>query len=132
LTSEQIMTFPAVDPFKYLEFACEISSRTETEVRRTAGDRAYYAAFLFARDQLKEKGYMTPYNHEGDKKQVTEVLKRLKLSVGMDEFRLQEHRTRVTYHTWRVEYPSLEWMIDTAQKIINYVKALPVNPNIKN
>ena len=126
------MTFPAIDPFKYLEFACEISSRTETEVRRTAGDRAYYAAFLFARDQLAAKRYITPYNNERDKKYVTEELKRLKFSIGSQEFRLQEHRTKVTYHTCQVGYPSLNWMIDTAQKIINYVKALPVNPNIKS
>lgn len=126
------MTFPAVDPLKYLEFSCEISSRTEPEVRRTAGDRAYYAAFLFARDQLATKGYITPHYHEGDKKYVTEELKRLKYSIGSQEFRLQEHRTKVTYRTRSVGYPSLEWMIDTAQKIINYVKALPVNPNIKS
>ena len=117
--------FKAVDPSKYLDFAREISIRTETEAKRTAADRAYYAAFLFSRDQLAIKGYITPYYHERDKQYVSETLKGLRTSIGMDEFRLREHRTKVTYHTSNVGYPSLEWMINTAQKIIDYIKTLP-------
>ena len=118
--------FKAIDPLKYLDFAREIATRTEVEARRSAADRAYYAAFLFSRDQLAIKGYITPHYHEEDKKYISETLKRLRTSIGNDEFRLREHRTKVTYHTWDVGYPSLDWMINTAQEIIDYVKALPL------
>ena len=117
--------FPAVDPVKYLEFAHEISSRPETEAKRTAADRAYYAAFLFSRDQLASKGYITPYYKEEDKRYVSQELKRLKFSIGNSENLLRRRRTTITYDTRDVEGPSLNWMLQTAEKIIDYVKALP-------
>jgi hypothetical protein len=126
------MTFPTVDPLKYLEFAREVSSRTETEARRTAGDRAYYAAFLFARDQLALKRYIEPLYREQDKHDVSRKLKELKFGIGNSVHLLRQRRTRVTYDTREVVSSSLGWMIDTAQKIIDYVKSLPVNPNIKS
>lgn len=119
--------FPAVDPIKYLEFAREISSRHETEVKRTAADRAYYAAFLFSRDQLASKGYITPYYREEDKHYVSRELKRLRFSIGNSENLLRTRRTIITYDTRDVSHPSLNWMLDTAQKIIDYVKVLPTN-----
>ena len=117
--------FLAVDPVKYLEFACEISSRPETEAKRTAADRAYYAAFLFSRDQLASKGYITPYYKEEDKRYVSQELKRLEFSIGNSENLLRRRRTTITYDTRDVEGPSLDWMLQTAEKIIDYVKALP-------
>ena len=117
--------FPAVKADKYLEFAKEISSRQETEVKRTAADRAYYAAFLFSRDQLASKGYVTPYYREEDKRYVSRELKRLKFSIGNSENLLRTRRTEITYDTRDIRTPSLDWMIDTAQKIIDYVEALP-------
>ena len=117
--------FPAVEPCKYLEFAREISSRPETEAKRTAADRAYYAAFLFSRDQLASKGYITPYYWEEDNRYVSQELKRLKFSIGNSENLLRTRRTEITYDTRDINAPSLEWMLDTAQKIIDYVKVLP-------
>jgi len=117
--------FPAVEPVKYLEFAREISSRIETEAKRTAADRAYYSAFLFSRDQLAIKGYITPYYREQDKHDVSRKLKELKYGIGNAEHLLRSRRTKITYDTRDISNPSLDWMIDTAQKIIDYVKALP-------
>jgi len=117
--------FLAVNPVKYLEFAYEISSRPETEAKRTAADRAYYAAFLFSRDQLASKGYITPYYKEEDKRYVSQELKRLKFSIGNSENLLRRRRTTITYDTRDGEGPSLDWMLQTAEKIIDYVKALP-------
>lgn len=127
-----MMKFPAVDPLKYLDLARDMSTKPGSEARRTAGDRAYYAAFLFSRDQLASKGYIIPVYREQDKHDVPSKLKELKYGIGNSVLLLRTHRTKVTYHTWSVGYPSLEWMIDTAQKIIDYVRTLPVNPNIKS
>lgn len=126
------MKFPAVNPLKYLDLARDMSSKPESEVRRTAGDRAYYAAFLFARDQLASKGYIVPFNGEQDKHDVSRILKGLEFGIGNSEFLLRKSRTKITYNTRDVDSQSLDWMISTAQKIINYVRALPVNPNIKS
>ncbi len=79
MISEQIMKFPAVDPLKYLDLAKDMSSKPESEVRRTAGDRAYYAAFLFTRDQLASKGYIVPFNWERDKHDVSRILKKFRI-----------------------------------------------------
>jgi len=126
------MAFTAVDPLKYLDLARELSTKTESEVRRTAADRAYYAAFLFSRDQLALKDYIVPFYREQDKYDVSRKLKELKYGIGNSEHLLRTRRTKITYDTRDVGSPSLDWMIDTAQKIINYVKALAVNPTIKN
>ena len=120
--------FPAIDPSKYLDFAQEIASRSEPEVIRTVADRAYYSAFLFCRDQLAEKGYITPYYNTEDHRYVPAKLKELLGSFGNDENRLRTHRNRVTYDTREVtDSPSIDWMIETARKIIERVKTLPVS-----
>jgi len=127
LTSKQKPVFSALDPCKYLDFAKEIASRPETQARRTAADRAYYAAFLFSRDQLEMKGYMTRYGYAEDHRYVTQKLRELLGFLGNEEFRMRTHRNNVTYETGDVGPPPLAWMLDTAEKIIESVKKLPAS-----
>lgn len=99
--------------------------------KRTAGDRAYYAAFLVSRNLLKEKGYATPYGTTEDYKYITETLKRSGVlgSFGNEEFRLRNTRNVVTYDTDNITSQQnarpLDWMITTSEKIINQIKQLP-------
>lgn len=127
MTSRQKPVFPAIDPCKYLDLAREIACRPETQARRTAADRAYYATFLFSRDQLEMKGYMTRYGYTEDHRYVTQTLKELLGFLGNEEFRMRTHRNNVTYETGDVGNPSLDWMLKTAEKIIESVKKLPTS-----
>ncbi|MBI2909690.1 MAG: hypothetical protein HYX92_18780 [Chloroflexi bacterium] len=117
--------FSALDPAAYLDLANELASRPEAEAKRTAADRAYYAAFLFSRDQLAAKGYLVPYYSLEDHRYVAECLRELLGAVGNDENRLRQRRNTVTYDTRDLSSPSLQWMINTAQKITELVKELP-------
>ena len=125
--------YEALDAETYLELAEELSSKPQSTARRTAADRAYYAAFLASRDLLATKGYITPYYSLDDHKYVAENLKRSDIlgSLGNGENRLRRAWNLVTYDTRDIStqyaYP-LKWMLDTAGKIIDRVKALPPNP----
>lgn len=127
MTSRQKPVFPAIDPSKYLDLAKEIACRPETQARRTAADRAYYATFLFSRNQLEMKGYMTRYGYVEDHPYVTQKLKELLGFLGNEEFRMRRHRNKLTYETGDVGRPSLDWMLTTAEKIIESVKKLPAS-----
>ncbi|GAH34717.1 unnamed protein product [marine sediment metagenome] len=131
MISRQRPVFPAFDPADYIELADELASRPEQATKRTAADRAYYAAFLISREQLTAKGYIIPHYGSQDHEDVTETLKRKDLlgTYGNQEFRLRKARNRVTYDirdlTYSQEQPSLKWMIATAKEIINRVLKIP-------
>jgi hypothetical protein len=128
--------YPMLDPTAYLKLAEEVSSNSETAARRTAADRAYFAAFLVSRDLLAEKGYMLPHYSDEDHKDVVDVLKDMQVlgAFGNEENRLRMARNCVTYDTRDLDSSmlrnvrSLEWMLYTAREIIKRVKALPENP----
>lgn len=126
MISRSSQKFSALDPIKYLDLANELALRSEAEAIRTAADRSYYATFLFCRDQLATKGYLIPSYAIEDHQDVSEVLKQVLKSRGNDEFRLRNQRNRVTYDTREVDYPSCQWMINTATTIIKLVEALPI------
>ena len=126
MISRSSQKFSAVYPIKYLDLANELALRSEAEAIRTAADRSYYATFLFCRDQLATKGYLTPSYSTDDHQDVSEVLKQVLKSRGNQEFRLRQQRNRVTYDTREVDYPSCQWMINTATEIIKLVEALPI------
>ena len=126
MISRSSQKFSALDPIKYLDLANELALRSEAEAIRTAADRSYYATFLFCRDQLATKGYLTPSYSTDDHQDVSEVLKQVLKSRGNQEFRLRQQRNRVTYDTREVDYPSCQWMINTATEIIKLVEALPI------
>lgn len=125
--------YESVDPETYLGLAKELASKLEVAAKRTAADRAYYAAFLTSRDLLAKKGYITPYNNSQDHKYVEETLKRSDIlgACGNDENRLRRARNIATYDTrgitpdiQRYARP-LAWMLRTAEEIINKIRELP-------
>jgi hypothetical protein len=134
--SEQL--YEALNPKTYLELATELSSKTQSAAKRTAADRAYYAAFLSSRDILAEKGYITPYYNLDDHKYVAENLKDKNVlrTLGNDENRLRLARNLITYDTCDISSAkqhacSLDWMLKIARAIIEGVEALPPNPQTR-
>lgn len=127
MTSRQKPVFTALNPADYIGLAEELASRPEQTAKRTAADRAYYAVFLFSRDQLEMKGYLTRYGYTEDHPYVTQKLRELLGFLGNEEFRMRRHRNKVTYETGDVGKPSLNWMLKTAEKIIDSVKKLPTS-----
>lgn len=130
--------YGAFNPKTYLEIATELSSKTEAAAKRTAADRAYYAAFLSSRDILAEKGYIIPHYDSDDHRYVAENLKDRSVlgALGNDESRLRRARNLITYDTRDIsstkeDARSLDWMLETARIIIERVEALPPNPRIK-
>lgn len=125
--------YESVDPETYLELAKELSSKSQVAARRTAADRAYYAAFLASRDLLAEKDYITPYGDERDHQYVNEALKRKDIlgSFGNEGLRLRRARNVATYDTRDITMRTqqyarpLNWMLNTARTLIDKVKKLP-------
>ena len=116
--------FTNIDPHGYLDLAKTLATEGTPASQRSAGDRAYYAAFLTSRDVLFDKGYITPYFNFDDHQFVTERLKSLFGSIGNDEQRLRTARNKVTYDTRAVSHRPLNWMISTAENIIRFVDEL--------
>lgn len=129
MTSRRESLFKELNPVTYIALADELASKPESAARRTAADRAYFAAFLTSREQLMSKGYITPYYSSDDHKYVAENLKILLGSFGNEENRLRTARNQVTYDTRELYenqgQPSLKWMVDTAKEIIERVNKLP-------
>ena len=131
MTSNPSPEYPALDPAGYLDLAKKLMLEPEEAARRTAADRAYYAAFLTSLNELEEKGYLTPYRDERDHRYVSETLKRRDVlgTRGNDEFLLRLSRNRVTYDTRGLAIgravKRLQWMLDTAEDIIQAVRRLP-------
>lgn len=130
------LLYHRVDPKKYLELAEELATESDDAARRSAADRAYYAAFLTCRDVLAEKNYLTPYYSSDDHRYIAEKLRSPKLLgiYGNNESLLRKARDSITYDTRELaanheKAKRLEWMIKTAREIIDKVQALPVNPD---
>jgi len=134
--SEQL--YEALNPKTYLELATELSLKTQAAAKRTAADRAYYAAFLSSRDLLATKGYIMPYYDAKDHEDVAEKLKDRNVlgAFGNEENRLRRARNLITYDTRDISSAkqhacSLKWMLETARTIIERVEALPPNPQTR-
>ena len=129
MTSKRLPTYSAIDPCDYLSLAKELSRRTEATCHRTAADRAYYAAFLTSRDELERKGYATPYGSTEDHQYIPRVLKRRDVlgAFGNEEDRMRRSRNCVAYDTadtHSTDAKPVDWMIRTAEEIIQRVQAL--------
>jgi hypothetical protein len=123
--SRQFNNCPAVNPERYLDLARELAGNPSPEYIRSAGDRAYYAAFLFCRDELAKKGYITPFYSTEDHNYVSRSLQQLFGRGLFSEFELRYQRNRINYDTRNLHGVSIPWMLKTAQDIIERVKALP-------
>jgi hypothetical protein len=124
--------YETIDPESYLVLAKELAMTSTPAARRTSADRAYYAAFLFSRDQLEAKGYITPYYDIGDHQYVATALKVHIGALGNDENRLRLARNKITYDTRSLPQGgdgvrTLDWMTRTASQIIERVRRLPQN-----
>ena len=125
--------YESVDPEAYLGLAKELASKSEAAAKRTAADRAYYAAFLVSRNTLADKDYVTPYGTERDHQYINEALRRTDIlgSFGNEGLRLRRARNVATYDTREItnqmqQYArSVDWMLRTAEAIINKVQELP-------
>jgi hypothetical protein len=126
--------YPKLNPATYIELADQLSARNESSAKRTAADRAYFAAFLSSRDRLLEKGYLEPYGNLEDHGYISRVLKSEHAlgAFGNEENRLRRARNRITYDTGdlylKPPVRKLNWMLETAKEIIKRVEELPVNP----
>ncbi len=120
---------PPISPENYLEQARELFKNPTVENLRSAGDRAYYAAFLFCRDELSKKGYMTPYYSFEDHKYVERRLNEIFGGRDNIEKRVHVFRNYLTYDTRSLNGISIIWMIKAAAELIARIKALPPNKN---
>jgi len=127
--------YRAVNPKTYLELADRLSSEPHETSKRTAADRAYYAAFLMSRDILATKGYITPYYSSEDHRYVAVTLKRQDIlgSLGNDEARIRRARNLIMYDTRDInreqqDARSLKWILDTTKRIVERVENLPIKP----
>lgn len=123
--------FAAVDPAAYLSLAIEWTQSTDTATSRSAVDRAYYAAFLTARDQLSAKGYgpfsAGPQAHI----QVAKALSDIKADVGERLISLRRARNRLNYQTGSVNLPrsqSMQSLMQFARVVIEAAQSLPGPP----
>jgi uncharacterized protein (UPF0332 family) len=129
LTSRPPRELAAINPRSYLDLAVELAGRPESHLVLTAGDRAYYAAFLSSRNLLAEKGYAPFYEGVTAHANVTQALRtHLSDGIGNEENRLRRARNQLTYNTGAVPMSrgrSIQWMIRTAREIIDAVSDLP-------
>ena len=123
--------FYPVAPYAYLSLAIEWTHSTDVATLRSAVDRAYYAAFLTARDQLSAKGYgrfsAGPQAH----RQVAKALSTIKADVRERLISLRRARNRLNYQTGSVNLPrsqSLQSLMLFARVVIEAAQALPEPP----
>ena len=119
-----------MDPSSYLELANDLARGASPASLRSAGDRAYYAAFLFARDRLYQKNYSPFFTGPGAHRDVKNALLAILPQVGHMEDNLRRARNVITYETSMTRLrsgQSIPWMLGVSGDIIEAVRALPEN-----
>lgn len=124
-----MMAAARLNPLELLNLARELARRPDAAAVRTACDRAYYAAFLFCRDQLKAMGIVEPTGRSADHGLMVRSLRRLPKGRGPgDELdRLRTQRNQYTYNTGSLSTSAVatpQWMLSTAEDIIGFVQQL--------
>ena len=128
MTLRGIRRFQRVEPDGYLALSRRLAALGDAVSFRSAVDRAYYAAFLMAREELSGKGY-GPFSSSS--RAHTEALEALHQLSGPASRRLRilrQARNRLTYRIEAVDAPggqSLGELLDLAQGVIVAVIALP-------
>ena len=128
MTSRQSNAFPPTEPLALLEVAAELAGRERPAFLRSSGDRAYYAAFLHSRDQLTRRNYAQFAHRRSIHGQVIQALTRIDRRMGRLLDELRAARNRLTYETGLVTLRAnrtLQWMLDAARSLINFVNSLP-------
>ena len=109
------------------------SMRGRLSLLRNALSIVIHCSFLASRDLLAEKDYITPYGDERDHQYINEALKRKDIlgSSGNDASMLRRARNVATYDTQDITTKTqqyarpLNWILSTAETIIDKVKQLP-------
>ena len=130
MVSRVIRRFDAIAPSEYLALAAEMAASSSVASRRSAIDRAYYAAFLATRDELISKGYISAIQSSRAHRQVAEALLRITRDAGEMLVDLRYARNRLTYETGLLTLPrrqSLQSLLESARAVIEAVRALPQN-----
>ena len=131
MSSSAIRSFGPIDPESYLHTAISWSLSSDEAVRRSAVDRAYYAAFLTARNELTDKGYIVAEQGPVAHILVGNSLTRLTGIPGRILRALRRTRNRVTYQTDEVSLPqnmTVEQLLGWAKTVIEAAQALPQSP----
>lgn len=117
--------YKAINPVDYLSYAETLISDDQTCCQRTAADRAYYAAFLFWRNELATK-YPELRSVTGAKIHKI-VCEKLKIEIGSlaNDLRiLRDARNEATYNTDLICLSDtgrachINYMISVAKKLI--------------
>ena len=127
-STSSIRSFEPFAPDAYLELSSDLSRQPNEPARRSAIDRAYYAAFLTARNELDSKGYLNPGRGPQTHAQVILALTRADRNSGRTLKSLRMARNRLTYQTGRVALPygmTIPTALDSARIVIEAVRALP-------
>lgn len=130
MSSRAIRRFNSVAPTDYLALSVALASSTDEASRRSAVDRAYYAAFLATRDELAIKGYINVARNSNTHAQVADALRGIDKNANEMLFDLRRARNRLTYRTESATLPrgqSIPELLDSARAVIEAVRALPQN-----
>lgn len=122
--------FRPLSPDAYLTLAVELSQSPSEASRRSAVDRAYYAAFLATRNELHRKGYLTAGRGPQIHTQVISAFTNLNKNAGSQLRNLRLARNRLTYQTGRATLPygmTTETILNSARTIIQAARTLPPN-----
>ena len=128
MPSSATRNFRPVETDVYLQLAIEWAQSDNEAILRTAVDRAYYAAFLTARDQLVAKGYGEFAASSRAHGQVGDALSEVRSQHGEMLRILRRARNRLTYETDATRLPrrqTRQALLDLAREIIAAVEALP-------
>ena len=130
MSSRATRSFQPVAPESYLDLAIELSGDSGEASRRSSIDRAYYAAFLAARDELTHKGYTSVVQGPDTHIQVALALTTVDSNHGRRLRFIRRARNRLTYETGSVSFPngpSIGTVLDSARLVIDAVRVLPQN-----
>ena len=128
MASRQSSVFSPLVTETLLDLADELAHRPTPASLRSAADRAYYAAYLTARDQLARKNYARFNPGASAHMRVGQALRAINIDIGNLLSELRFTRNTLTYDTGYVALEggrTVEWMLDAARTIISYVNALP-------
>lgn len=126
-----IRNFEAVAPVSYFTQALELAENSDPAALRSAVDRAYYAAFLTARDEMSGKLYGSFVAGSAAHTQVSKALYNLDEDAGEKLIALRRVRNRLTYQTDQYTLArgqSLSDLLEAARSVIETVGSLPANP----
>ena len=102
MVSSRPDSFIPIDPATLLDLAIELAGQRTPAALRTAGDRAYYAAFLTSRDQLARKNYAVFSRGVSTHREVAAALETIEATLGITLSELRTARNDLTYRTGQV------------------------------